>query len=521
MRHHLFFCLATFSLFFSLIELLFSCNQVKRNNKHPKISDESIVEGKRLSSLYCQSCHLLPEPSLLDSKTWEKGVLPQMAPRLGIFEFNYQRYPYVNDGVLKDYYPTKPVITNEQWQNIINYYIASAPDSLSKQKHENKIAEPFSLFSPELPSFTYNNPSSSYIKIEQKASSQDLIVCDLFKQTIYQYDKKLKIVDSMISSGAIVDMDLKNEGMLTCNIGTLNPTNYSYGEARYIKLNSKGKMQKEKTPLFKNLTRPVQITSADLNKDGKTDFVVCEFGYLKGALSWMENTGTEQFERHVIRNVAGAVKVYVEDYNHDGLEDLWVLFAQGEEGIFLFTNKGNGNFDEQEILRFPSVYGSSYFELKDFNNDGYSDIVYTCGDNADYSNTLKPYHGVYVFLNDGNNHFKQQFFFPVNGCYKAIARDFDNDGDIDIATIAYFADFSRHPEEGFIYLENEGKFTFKQHTLPETQKGRWMTMDAGDLDGDGDIDIVLGNFSLGPVMMRSKSDWTKGPPFILLKNTGK
>jgi hypothetical protein len=62
----------------------------------------------------------------------------------------------------------------------------------------------------------------------------------------------------------------------------------------------------------------------------------------------------------------------------------------------LVTNKGHGNFGQEEVLKFPPIYGSSSFALADFNKDGYPDIVYTCGDNADYSQVLKPYHGVYI-----------------------------------------------------------------------------------------------------------------------------
>ncbi|HTE11314.1 MAG TPA: VCBS repeat-containing protein, partial [Chitinophagaceae bacterium] len=148
-------------------------------------------------------------------------------------------------------------------------------------------------------------------------------------------------------------------------------------------------------------------------------------------------------------------------------------------------------------------------------------IVYTCGDNADFSIVLKPYHGVYIFLNEGNNHFSQKYFFPINGCYKAIAKDFDGDGDLDIASIAFSADFASQPGEGFVYLENKGNYQFKPFTLPDCQKGRWLTMDAGDLDGDGKPDIVLGNFSIRPADVQPHADWQKGPPFIFLKNSSK
>ncbi len=53
-------------------------------------------------------------------------------------------------------------------------------------------------------------------------------------------------------------------------------------------------------------------------------------------------------------------------------------------------------------------------------------------------------------MNDGRGQFEQRYFLPVDGCYRAMAKDLDGDGDIDIAAIAYFADFGRQPEEGFV-----------------------------------------------------------------------
>ncbi len=110
--------------------------------------------------------------------------------------------------------------------------------------------------------------------------------------------------------------------------------------------------------------------------------------------------GKQYYVRRILRSLPGAIRAYINDYNHDGLQDIMVLFAQGDESIILFTNLGNGGFQQEQLLRFPPSYGSSYFELADFNNDGYPDIVYTCGDNADYSPVLKPYHGVYIFMNE-------------------------------------------------------------------------------------------------------------------------
>jgi hypothetical protein len=315
-----------------------------------------------------------------------------------------------------------------------------------------------------------------------------------------------------------VDIEIHKQELVVCNIGIMNPNNGKYGSLRKIGLDKNRKMKEDTTLKIEQLARPVQLTSVDLNNDGKEDYLVCEFGHLTGSLAWMENKGSSQYVRHVLRPFPGAIKAYVRDVNKDGLPDLWVLFSQGEEGIFLFTNKGNGEFDQKQVLRFEPIFGSSSFELDDFNKDGFPDILYTCGDNADYSVTLKPYHGVYIFINDGNNHFEQKYFFPMYGCFKAIARDFDGDGDLDIAAISFFADYIHHPEESFIYLDNKGGLDFQPYSVPHTSSGRWLTMDAGDIDGDGKTDLIIGNFSIAPASMKAAVDWKKGPLFIVLRN---
>lgn len=509
-------------LFASLI-FFTSCNRLKKNRSHQDTPDSSIEKGKILAASHCQSCHMLPDPALLDAKSWENNVLPGMGPRLGIFSYGFERYPSnrYDDNLPANFYPSKPVLNSLEWQNIIDYYTALSPEVLPGQQRLRGISEDLAVFSVQYPAYTYPSPAICLTKIDTSASQHQLFLFDLLGKYVFRYSNQLLFTDSAKSGATITDIDFRDNKMVACNINIINPNNAKFGKAHYIQKNLNGRLQVDTTSLFDSLARPVQITSCDLNNDKKTDYLVCEFGHLTGALSWMENKGEGNYIHHALRSDPGAIKAYVQDVNLDSLPDIWALFAHGDEGIYLFTNRGNGKFDQRKVLRLPAIYGSTWFEFADFNKDGLQDIVYTCGDNADYSMVLKPYHGVYIFLNEGNYKFKQKYFFPINGCYKAMARDYDRDGDLDIATIAFFADYAVQPEEGFVYLENEGNFMFKPSTIPECKAGRWLTMDAGDLDGDGKIDIVLGNFSIRPSEIKPRFDWLKGPPFIFLKNITK
>ncbi len=503
-----------YSLFFATIFILFfSCKDYTKNKTHQAVSDASIKAGKKLAAIYCASCHQLPDPSLLDSKTWETGVLPAMGPNLGIFAYGFSQYPASakDPHIGRAFYPSQPVVSFVQWQNIIDYYSTTSPDSLYQHKKYLQIKTDDKLFQPVQSSFQYENPATTFVKFQP---GNQIIICDAFTKKLYAINNNLHVIDSINTNGSVTDIITDSGRLILCNTGILNPNNGKFGSVETVSFNDKSKID----TLFKDLMRPVQINHVDLNNDGKKDFIICEFGNLKGALSWLENKGNNQYQYHIIRPVPGAIRTYIDDYNHDGLPDIWALFAQGNEGIFLFTNKGNGVFDTKEVLQFPPSYGSSSFELDDFNEDGFPDIVYTCGDNADFSQILKPYHGVYIFLNNGKNNFTQKYFYPIHGCYKAIAKDFDGDGDLDIATISFFADYAHKPEEGFVYLKNEGDFKFQPYSFDAAKSGRWLTMDAADFDGDGKIDLVLGNFSVVPMTFKTAVDWTKQPPFLILKN---
>lgn len=473
----------------------------------------SMQTGKALAAQHCQLCHMLPDPSLLDKDNWQIA-LSMMAPRLGIYDHYGKRYPIFTD-IDQSFYPDNPAMNASQWQHIIDYYTSAAPAVMPPQKREKRIKKelPFFLIQFPSPMFFREGNTASFISIDTIIKPHRIFINRAVSNTLFMLNDHLQVVDSIITDGTVVDMDFDGSELKVCKIGAnLYGNNAKDGSVFPLKIKN-GSFQADAGSLFDTLARPLQITAADLNGDQKKDYLICEFGNLTGSLHWMENKGSGKYLRHNIRTVPGATKAYLQDFNHDGLPDISALFAQGEEGIFLFINKGNGLFSEKQILRFPPTYGSTFFELVDFNRDGFLDIVYTCGDRGDGISQLKPYHGVYIFLNNGKNEFSKEYFFPLNGCIKALARDFDNDGDSDMVVIGFFTD-NQQPEEGFIYLENKGKLDFQPYSLPlETNFKKATTMEVADIDDDGKLDVILGHGFIG-----NKAMDVKKPLFIVLKN---
>jgi hypothetical protein len=366
-------------------------------------------------------------------------------------------------------------------------------------------------------------PANTFVKIDQQ--NRLIYAANRFDSAVYVYNSNVNLLSKQNVHGVLIDMDFnpslqqagERKGVLT-KIGIMDPNDFKTGSAETFEMDGTGKIHSQ-LQLFDTLQRPVQVVATDLDRNGATDYVVCAFGNKMGSFYWMRNLGNNRFESKPLKDLPGAIKCYVDDYNSDGWADIMVLFGQAEEGIYLFLNKGDGQFEEKQILRFPPVYGSSYFELQDMNGDGKKDIIYTCGDNADYSSkVLKNYHGVYVFLNEGNFAYREMYFFPLNGAYKAIARDYDRDGDMDIAAISFFPDKMHQPQEAFVYLENTGQWNFKPATISGYNQGNWITMDAGDVDQDGDEDIVIGSLFLPYQTSGKEQQFADKPLFLLLRN---
>ncbi len=476
---------------------------------------EVATSGEALSKIYCVSCHQYPEPGLLDKATWRDYVLPRMGYLMGIYDQKNTRQALLEQGAAGELlakanvFPENPTIDTAILNKIAAFYLKSAPERLELPTYQ-KPSIGLNNFRVQIPNYRLSPPSTTLVKFSENGG---LYLGDANTKALYLFDEALKLQKAAnLKEAPVWLQEIRNVQFVTA-MGSFSPTDAPSGTLYLI--NDALQL------VLPTLQRPVHSEIADLNEDKKADILVCEFAKWTGCLAWWENQGNAQYVKHILRNKPGAIKAYVRDFNQDQKLDVIALFGQGDEGVFIFYNQGKGQFREQRILEFPPSYGSSYFNLVDFNQDGYEDIIYTAGDNADYPPVLKPYHGIRIFFNNGKNEFEEKFFYPLHGAYNAIAKDFDQDGDMDIAAISFFPDYQNTPEQSFLYLENQGNNNFKTLSLPEATKGRWIVMDAGDIDLDGDTDIVLGSLAFEIVPENPLLDqWVReGIGFMVLENT--
>jgi hypothetical protein len=140
------------------------------------------------------------------------------------------------------------------------------------------------------------------------------------------------------------------------------------------------------------------------------------------------------------------------------------------------------------------------------------------GDNADQSQILKNYHGVRVFENNGKGKFEEAWFYPMHGASGLEVGDFDQDGDLDLIAIAFFPDRNQNPRQDLIYFQQGETGGFDPFILENAPEFNWLTITKGDLDGDGDQDVVIGTFAFDELYKAPASNWS---PFIILRNTMK
>jgi hypothetical protein len=181
----------------------------------------------------------------------------------------------------------------------------------------------------------------------------------------------------------------------------------------------------------------------------------------------------------------------VGDLNNDGRLD-FVIGRDSFRGSQVWLNTGSDSFGNPTFgvaaLGFKTVGNTNdsssakSVALGDLDNDGDLDLV--IGRLGLYGERTTDYQS-YLFLNDGTGVFTQsRAFGPATARIGAVALgDMDNDGDLDIVT-------GQVERQSAIYL-NDGNANFPTSILLGDGTQVFNDGEVGDLDKDGDLDIVL------------------------------
>ena len=238
------------------------------------------------------------------------------------------------------------------------------------------------------------------------------------------------------------------------------------------------------------------------------------------------------------------------DINNDGLDDLYMGGASGQPGT-LFVQQANGSFlqTNQELFKGEAPYEDVDALFVDIDNDGAKDLFVVSGGNEYVANDL--HYTDRIYMNDGTGNFKKGAILNVDRASgsKAVAADYDGDGDIDVfvgarhkphdypspATSALYVNtngqLANATKENAPGLENLGMVNdavwldydqdndldlvmvgewmpitvfynenglLSKVDIPDFEKtqGWWFSLEKGDFDGDGDMDMIAGNLGL-------------------------
>ncbi|APG86641.1 alkaline phosphatase (plasmid) [Sinorhizobium americanum CCGM7] len=174
------------------------------------------------------------------------------------------------------------------------------------------------------------------------------------------------------------------------------------------------------------------------------------------------------------------------DIDLDG--DLDAVFHNGLGNINVYRNNGAASFTQVQSIdpgRATNGYTASRgFVTADFNGDGYSDLYVPLGNTATHSDVPL------VLINDGTGHFVEQLqALPSEAAMRPAVGDVDGDGDLDIlyGGSAIFSD--PVSGDGAVLLnDGSGNFTVGQSSFGAADTS---AIELGDVDGDGDIDAMV------------------------------
>jgi hypothetical protein len=465
-------------------------------------------------SQFCSRCHLLPPADVEPRALWPAKIR--------------QMYRYATGPRVQPPEAIPPIeAAIEYWTRRAPEQLLLSPDALGWPWSPLTFRK-FWVLIPELEVPTaiscirivpWNSPDQLVIVISEMLHGHVL----LWK--IRPEISNPRVIGKAHHPSRVEVIDLDQDGfldVLVADLGDFWPVDTDKG--RVLWLRNRGNDQFETSEILSGLGRVNEVKAADFDGDGDLDLVVACFGNLStGGLIYLENTsdkGTDfmpkagsqeetnseersvlQFEATLLDDRPGWSDVPVFDFDGDGMPDFFALQSQEHERVLLFLNRGWGSFAEKLLHQAPHPrWGSTGIVPVDLEGDGDIDLLFNHGDAFQFPPVARPYHGVTWLENVGGIPFRAQRLAHLPAVHTSIPGDLDGDGDWDVVVSAFMPAFNPNwPDAQQLvsigWLEQTGRGVFRRWSL-ERSLPYHPCGEVADLDGDSDVDIVLGNFSL-------------------------
>ena len=389
-------------------------------------------------------------------------------------------------------------------RDITAYYYGSSPEVLPALPHYRDGTGPLA-YTPTPLGPAVNMPL--VINIESVrltgAGSPQLLVCDGGRNVVSLLEQRgdswretvLAEVQVPIRT-QVIDYDGDGDSdIVVAALGLFPPSDKLTGKVLLLRRSGRGEFQKE--VLLQDVGRVSDARALDLDSDGDLDLAVAIFGGGSvGELAWLENQGEEKLVKRSLLKGGGALNISPVDLNGDGMLDLVSLISQEHEMVVALINRGEGKFDHVSPARAPHpMFGFTGMELVDLDSDGDMDMLLTNGDAHDLQKDPKPYHGVQWLENRGDLKFQFHDIGRFYGTATATAGDMDADGDLDVVAGSWNNYWDDPQRQSLVWFENDGRQGFTRHNIHSRPPGI-VSLLLEDVTGDGRLDILAGVFRM-------------------------
>jgi len=491
-------------------------------DKTPEVRQVSV--SKERVDGFCGACHAYPPPETFPAHAWEREV-----------ERGFQFFEDADS----DLQP--PDI-----QAVVRYYEDRAAEELPVLEPTDPEAprpaafERRSVFGAEpewLPALSF----LEFVDLNGDGAEDELMICDMALGTIAvgrdidRLEPVWTILSRQVANPAratVVDLNRDEQNdLLVANLGTPLPSDSREGQVVWLEAEEDGGFRHH--VLRTGLGRVADVRAGDFDQDGDLDLVVAVFGWQRlGEILLLENegftaSGLPTFSDRVLDPRHGAIHVPVVDLDGDGRLDIVALISQEYEAVVAYMNRGEEGFEAVTLFEGPHpAFGSSGIEAVDLDGDDDLDVLLTNGDVYD-GPEIKPYHGVSWLENQGSLSFEHHDLGNLYGAHRAVAADFDDDGDLDIVASSFLAapNFEEQRRavhaDALVLFEQTEPGAFRRSVLQSVQCD-YPCVAVGDVTGNGRLDILAGRFlAFGSMLKRLPPPVVEPTPSIhLWENRG-